>query len=69
MSETRIYVVNIENLTEFEVDTIVTKQMSDFVFMEIAEKQGTVYTLDNFLNALDNDEIDVYNSYFRKVTI
>lgn len=69
MSEIRIYVVNIENLTELEIDTIVTKQMSDFVFMEIAEQQGTVYTLDNFLNALDNDEIDVYNSYFRKVTI
>lgn len=69
MSEIRIYVVNIENLTELEIDTIATKQMSDFAFMEIAERQGTVYTLDNFLNALDNDEIDVYNSYFRKVTI
>ena len=69
MSEIRIYVVNIENLTELEIDIIATKQMSDFVFMEIAEQQGTVYTLDNFLNALDNDEIDVYNSYFRKVTI
>lgn len=60
MKELRVYVINIEDV-DFErqmpVNTTV-EELSDKDFIEIAEEQGLVYTLNGFTQAFNDQDIN-----------
>lgn len=58
-----VYLIDINQLDEGEVPT----SWDDNTFVNVAECQGLVYSLEGFQNAFNNDEIDTYNCYIRFV--
>jgi hypothetical protein len=62
--ETRVYVVDIDQ-TEDEFNNVVT----DDVFMDEAEKQGSVYTLNGFQEAFNNNEVSTENAFIRFIEV
>lgn len=66
MKELRVYIINIEKLDEM----LGADDLSDNEFMDIAEQQGTVYTLKGFQNAFNQmDEINTSNQYLRIIEV
>jgi hypothetical protein len=63
--ETRVYVVDGIN---YEFDTTPEK-WDEEVFMNEAEIQGTVYSLEGFQKAHNNSEIDLEDCYIRFINI
>lgn len=58
----RVYIINLDKLD----DIVGADDYSDEDFMEIAEGQGTVYTLKGFQNAFNCEEsITPFNCYLR----
>ena len=60
MKELRVYVINVDDVDfekEMPVNTAVS-ELSDKKFIEIAERQGSVYTLQGFQNAFNNENIN-----------
>ena len=60
MKELRVYVINVDDVDfekEMPVNTAVS-ELSDKMFIEIAERQGSVYTLQGFQNAFNNENIN-----------
>lgn len=70
--EQRFYIVNGDSLIEELIDgdeAIPIEKMTDDQFMTIAERQGTVYTKDGFVEAFNNDEISSFSNYLRIINV
>lgn len=71
MKELRVYVINIEDV-DFErqmpVNTTV-EELSDEDFIEIAEEQGLVYTLNGFTQAFNNENINSSTDIIRFIEV
>lgn len=59
MKETRVYVINVD---EIEGDYL---ELTNDEFIEEAENQGTVYTIDNFVIAFNNEDINTFTQVIR----
>lgn len=62
--ETRVYVIN----TDIQSSGVFYQRMTDKEFMDEAELQGTVYTLENFVNAFNNEEINTDTDVIKTIT-
>lgn len=69
--ETRVYVVEIAlaNDTEYCLNPQVDNVFNETKFIELAEEQGTVYTLSGFQSAVNDWDIDLSkcNIYIKEV--
>ena len=63
MKELRIYVVNVDTLEEQ------TGLITDDVFIELAEKQGTVYSLKGFELAFNYQELNTSTDIIRFIEV
>ena len=62
----RVYVINLDKLDDVKG----SDDYSNEEFMDIAEEQGTVYTLKGFQNAFNYEEsISPFNCYLRFIDI
>jgi len=69
MKETRVYLINLDEIqieTEKELSRILE---SNELFMEEAEYQGYVYTLESFQETYNNSHLCSDNSYIRIIEI
>lgn len=65
MKEIRVYVVSCDNYEGCEdLQTI-----SNLRFIEIAEEQGNVYSLNVFETSYNNDWLDTINTYIRFIEV
>lgn len=64
--ETRVFLVSVN--AEI-LDTVNHKTLSDNEFMGLSEKEGTVYTLKGFQNALNSQEINMENYWVRIIEV
>ena len=62
--ETRVYVIN----TDIQSSGVFYQRMTDEEFINEAELQGTVYTLENFVNAFNNEEINTDTDVIKTIT-
>ena len=62
-NEQRVYAIDINNNQKHNLD------LSDEEFIEIAEREGKVYTLKSFQNALNKQELSIDNNWVRFITI
>jgi hypothetical protein len=62
--ETRVYVIN----TDIQTSSIFYKRMTDEEFMDEAELQGTVYSLEGFVTAFNNEEVDTNSDVIKTIT-
>lgn len=62
--ETKIYSIEVENLNG---DNGIF--LSDWEFMDLAVKSGTVYTLVDFQNSFNADEVDSQNTIIRFINV
>lgn len=58
MKEIRAYLIHIDSCDNYDL-------LSDDEFMDIAEEQGTVYSLKGFAQAFNNEMIDDLNYWLR----
>ena len=65
ITETRVYVVNIDN---YEFDTS-PKTWDDEKFMSEAEIQGTVYTLPTFQEAFNYEDVNTFTDVIRFINV
>ncbi len=65
--EIRVYIVNPSLTSNTDDDYLI----DDDLFMDEAERQGTVFTLDEFVRQFNDDEISISNSthYIRTFTV
>ena len=71
MKELRVYVINIEDVdfeTQMPVNTTI-EELSDKDFIEIAEEQGLVYTLNGFTQAFNNENINSSTGIIRFIEV
>lgn len=61
MKELRVYVIDL-GLTEDIAET-------DEEFMNEAERQGTVYSIKGFENAINSEELNLCNSFIRFIEV
>jgi hypothetical protein len=69
MKETRVYLINLDEIqieTEKELSRILE---SNELFMEEAEHQGYVYTLESFQETYNNSHLCSDNSYIRIIKV
>jgi hypothetical protein len=59
METKMIYVVSYNDVDDMES---LTKEE----FIKLAEENNGCYTVDEFIDALNNDEVDVYNVHIRR---
>lgn len=64
MLETRIYVINLE-----KTETNVGQDTDTKTFIEISENLGSVYSLTGFIQALNDEEININNSFVKGVVM
>lgn len=62
--ETRVYVIN----TDIQRSSIFYKRMTDEEFMDEAEFQGTVYSLEGFVTAFNNEEVNTDTDVIKTIT-
>lgn len=62
-NEQRVYAIDINNTHQHNSD------LSDEEFIEIAEREGKVYTLKSFQDALNKQELSIDNNWVRFITI
>jgi len=65
MKEKRFYLVNVNNT----VDLIDEYKLSDEDFMSEAERQGTVYTQDSFVEAFNDNYVSADTQYLRIIDV
>lgn len=65
MKEIRVYVVS---AYDYEGDEIIT-ELSNDDFMELAENQGNVYSLNAFETSYNNDWLDTINTFIRFIEV
>jgi hypothetical protein len=65
MKEIRVYVVNCDNYEGCED----LQAISNLRFIEIAEEQGTVYSLKGFENNVNADWLGLDNAYIRFIEV
>lgn len=65
MKEMRVYVIDTNHVN----DHIYMSEISDELFMDIAEKQGGVYTLKNFEHAFNDEELNIHVDYIRFIEV
>ena len=71
MKELRVYVINIDEIdfeNEMPVNTTVSQTL-DEKFMNIAEKQGGVYTIQGFQNAFNEEKINTAVDVIRFIEV
>lgn len=71
MKELRVYVINIDEV-DFESEmpvNITVSQTLDEKFMNIAEKQGGVYTIQGFQNAFNEEKINTAVDVIRFIEV
>lgn len=64
MKEFRVYVVDVHSDTDELIPLL-----SDQEFMNVAEDNGTVYTLQGFQQAFNNDEINSSEEFIRIIEV
>lgn len=64
--ETRVFLVSVN--AEI-LDTVHHEALTDKGFMDLSEKEGTVYTLEGFQNALNSQEINMENYWVRIIEV
>lgn len=64
MKEFRVYVVDVHSDTDELIPLL-----SDQEFMNVAEDNGTVYTLQGFQHAFNNDEINSSEEFIRIIEV
>ena len=62
MTETRVYGIDVEQV---ENETWSPKSLSDIEFVEVAEKQGLVWSLNGFQNQFNDNLINSNNIFIR----
>jgi hypothetical protein len=65
MKEIRVYVVNCDLYDGKEY----ILEMTNEQFMDLAEEQGTVYSLNVFETSYNNDWLDTINTYIRFIEV
>lgn len=65
MNEIRVYVVNCDNYEGCED----LREVSNLRFIEIAEEQGTVYSLKGFENDVNEGWLGLDNAYIRFIEV
>ncbi len=65
--ETRVYLINLNGDTS-DIGIGDWNNVSDEVWMNLSEENGTVYSLEGFQRAFNNEEIP-YDTYLRFITI
>lgn len=62
--EIRVYTLRFAKIENFDESLMPQNESFDEErFMDLSEKQGSVYSLKGFENALNNDEFDTYWNY------
>lgn len=64
INETRVYGVCIDELDDKLVDKLHTNSVSDDDFIELAEEQGYVWSLNGFQTQFNNDEICLPSEFY-----
>ena len=64
MKEFRVYVVDVHSDTDELIPLLSNEE-----FMNVAEDNGTVYTLQGFQNAFNNDEINSSEEFIRIIEV
>lgn len=64
ITETRVYVLNVDIL-----DGVKEAEFSDEDFINMAELEGTVYSLEGFANAFNLEDISSSNDYIRFINV
>ena len=64
MKEFRVYVVDVHSDTDELIPLL-----SDQEFMNVAEDNGTVYTLQGFQHAFNNDEVNSSEEFIRIIEV
>jgi len=64
MLETRIYVIDLD-----KTETNVGQDTDTKTFIEISENLGSVYSLNGFIQALNDEEININNSFVKCVVM
>lgn len=62
--ETRVYVIN----TDIQSSNIFYQNMTDEEFINEAELQGTVYSLEGFVTAFNNEEVNTDTDVIKTIT-
>lgn len=65
--EVRVYLIDLNDLTE-EEEKLDINNLPDEEFMSISEKQGEVYTLDNFQKEWNRENV-IFNSFIRFIEV
>lgn len=65
MKEIRVYAINCD-MYEGEV---LIQELSDDKFMDIAEEQGLVYSLEQFAYDYNNEYMDNWNTFIRFIEV
>lgn len=65
MKEMRVYVIDTNHVNTH----MYMGEISDELFIEIAEKQDGVYTLKNFENAFNIEELNTHVDYIRFIEV
>lgn len=64
LKQTRVYVIN----TDIQRSSIFYQRMTDEEFMDEAEFQGTVYSLEGFVDAFNNEEVNTISDVIKTIT-
>lgn len=68
LQEIRVYGIDLDQVTDgLELNRVLDRDSPDDHFMEIAEAQGNVWTLQGFQSAFNDDEISTFNLFIRIV--
>jgi len=62
MEDKKVYVINAD---EINIENLHINEVSNEEFCEIAKKDGSVYSLDDFVKAFNLELIDSSNAYIR----
>ena len=72
MKELRVYVINLEGITEDFYDEMQIDMLDDLdndSFIETAEKQGGVYTIQGFQSAFNEEEVNTAVDVIRFIEV
>ena len=66
--EIRVYGINVDQIWDgLELSSIIDPKSPNDQFMEIAEAQGNVWSLQGFQSAFNNDELSSFNLFIKIV--
>jgi len=65
MEELKVYMIDIDKLSDEDEEVFNEKECMDFLWMDISEKQGLIYSLSGFVKCFNNERLNQNNLYIR----